>query len=846
MPSPRPSLVRGAAFALLLATAARAAAGSWSGTCTDAHTGLPVAGARVVVGHLQIASDEFGAFDFSLSDTAGVRLEVSHVGYRRVDLALPPPARTLTVQLEPTDIVLPGLCVTAGRAIDGETPAAFTQWSAARIGADPDPQEAPLLLAGLPNVYAYADAGNGVGNAYLKCRGFGQDRIGVMINGVPLNDPEDHQVYWVDMPDLLGSVTELQVQRGVTHSLYGVGAFAGSVNLVTGSGFDQPGLQVRSGLGSYGTQRTSIAMNSVAADSQSAVHARFSRLVSDGYRRDSGVDQWAYFLGLSRRGRVGQVQVNVYGGPETTHAAWDGLRADQLARDRRGNPTGAGYANTVDHFNQPHYELIHTGYLAPGWQLSNTLFLVQGRGYYEGLKRQRELADFALPTVRTPDATWFGADSLAYYAHDGSQLRRDDQGLLRLTRTDLVRQKWVDKQQVGWIGRLEKAHTRGRLTIGSEVSGYRGRHWGKVVWAAAMPGGATPDLTYYRYRGRQSTAALYLHELYSPRPDLRLMAELQLQQKEYRFGHDAVGGFVGGERNAYQVRHRFANPRAGVTWQATPDLGLYASLALAQREPADADYYDTWAGPDDRGADPLFARSDTLWTAGQVTGVRWHDPLVDPEQVLDFELGTTARRGPHQLHLNAYWLDLRHEIVAYGQVDDEGNPVRGNASRTVRRGLEATLHVALATGLDLEGSGAVSRNYFADYTHVSWAADGSVVGLDYAGHTLPLFPQRLATLRLGYTRGAWAGDGQIQYAGPQQLDDSDSAQRRLAGHTTIDLGLHCRLDPVGLTGVRLEGVVRNAANTRYSGSGYYDEWEGTRYLYPAATRSYYVGLTGSW
>ncbi len=846
MPFLLPPAVRHAVVALLLATAAHAATASWSGTCTDAHTGLPLARARIQVGHLQIASDEFGAFGFTLDDSAGVRLQISHVGYRTVDLALPLPTHALSVKLEPTDIVLPGLYVTASRAVEGETPTAFTEWSATRISANPDPQETPLVLAALPNTYAYADAGNGVGNTYLKIRGFGQDRIGVMINGVPLNDPEDHQVYWVDMPDLLGSVTELQVQRGVTHSLYGVGAFAGSVNLVTGSGFDQPGLQVRGGRGSYGTRRGSIAMNSVSADSQSAVHARFSRLVSDGYRRDSGVDQWAYFLGLSRRGRVGQVQANVYGGPEITHAAWDGLREDQLALDRRYNPTSAGYANTVDHFNQPHYELIHTAYLASGWQISNTLFLVQGRGYYEGLKRQRALGDFALPSVRTTDPTWFGADSLAYYTHDGDQLQRDNLGQLQLARTDLVRQKWVDKQQVGWMGRLERVHPHGRLTIGSEISGYRGRHWGKVVWAAAMPAQVTPNLTYYRYRGRQATAALYLHELYIPRPDLRLMAEMQLQQKEYRFAQDAVGALVGAERNAYRVRHRFANPRAGVTWQVTPNLGLFASAALAQREPADADYYDTWEGPDDRGADPLFARSDTLRAGGQITGVRWHEPLVDPEQVMDFELGTVARRGPHQLHLNAYWLDLRHEIVAYGQLDDEGNPVRGNARRTVRRGLEATVRIALATGLDLEGSGAVSRNYFADYTHLTWAADGSVVGLDYAGHTLPLFPQRLATLRLVYARGIWASDGQLQYAGPQQLDDSNSAQRRLPGHTTVDVGLHCRLDPVGLTGVRLEGLVRNAAGARYSGSGYYDEWAGARYLFPAATRSYYVGLSGSW
>ena len=40
--------------------------------------------------------------------------------------------------------------------------------------------------------------------------------VGVMVNGIPFNDPEDHQVYWVDLPDFAGSLEDIQVQRGIT------------------------------------------------------------------------------------------------------------------------------------------------------------------------------------------------------------------------------------------------------------------------------------------------------------------------------------------------------------------------------------------------------------------------------------------------------------------------------------------------------------------------------------------------------------------------------------------------------------------------------------------------------
>ena len=82
-------------------------------------------------------------------------------------------------------------------------------------------------------MYAYSDAGSGLGYTYLKIRGFDQRRVGVLFNGIPLNDPEDHQVCWVDLPDLAASLEDIQVQRGVTNSVGGMTAIGGTVNIVT-------------------------------------------------------------------------------------------------------------------------------------------------------------------------------------------------------------------------------------------------------------------------------------------------------------------------------------------------------------------------------------------------------------------------------------------------------------------------------------------------------------------------------------------------------------------------------------------------------------------------------------
>jgi iron complex outermembrane recepter protein len=59
------------------------------------------------------------------------------------------------------------------------------------------------------------------------------NRINITLNGIPLNDPESHGVWWVNMPDLASSLENVQIQRGVGTSSHGAGAFGASINLQT-------------------------------------------------------------------------------------------------------------------------------------------------------------------------------------------------------------------------------------------------------------------------------------------------------------------------------------------------------------------------------------------------------------------------------------------------------------------------------------------------------------------------------------------------------------------------------------------------------------------------------------
>src|SRR5262249_52728800 len=143
-------------------------------------------------------------------------------------------------------------------AQDRRDPASFTDIGAETIGWRNAGQDLSTFLGETINAYAYSDAGNGYGYSYLRVRGFDQTRIAVNINGVPLNTPESHQVYTIDLGDFAGGLDLVQIQRGPGTALYGSPAVGGVVNLETAPLSTAAGGAVEAAYGSFGTARFSL------------------------------------------------------------------------------------------------------------------------------------------------------------------------------------------------------------------------------------------------------------------------------------------------------------------------------------------------------------------------------------------------------------------------------------------------------------------------------------------------------------------------------------------------------------------------------------------------------------
>ena len=796
----RPSLQRAAIIVaislVLVIPASFVLALDLTGRVTDGSTGepLPAASVRLSDTGQGAVSDSSGRFEITRVAPGSYTLTASFVGYLPFKTQVTVPGE-VQIPMQPT--VLPGeeVVVTTTRAARG-MPITHSNMTGAQIDREHTVQDVPMLLAQEPGIYAYSDAGNGVGYSYLQIRGFEQRKVGVYVNGVPLNDPTSHAVYWVDLPDILESASDIQIQRGVGNSLYGASAPGGVVSMELQPFTVQPRFRMTAGLGSYGTRKFSMEGSSGLIEDTYSLYGRFSRLVSDGYRDQSWSDVFSYFLGLARYDRRLTNRFFTFGGPEHLHVAWDGIDRAQLQADRRYNPLS--YEKETDTFNQPHYQWLTDWQITDRVALANTAFYVKGDGYF--------IQDKA--------------------GSDFTELDLDTSGL-GVTEGDAVVQRHVQNDFFGVVPRLTVEHARGRVTVGGEVYRHAGYHFGEVLSIAPAPADFKAGHDYYNYDVRKLGATLFLVEHYAPTKRLRLMGALQYQWKRYEQRNDRRGDV------AYNVDYSFLTPRLGVSLDVTTRLAAYGNVSLARHEPIADEVYD----PQDFEDPSLFFKrfDDSLW----------RDPLMQPEKMTNVELGMTWRQPDLDVAVNGFHQYFTDEIVPGGGLDDDGNPIRANAGKSVHRGLEAEARYTPLTSVELWGNATLSDNYFKQYIERFDPANP----VNYSGNTISSFPNFIANLGLDVrhsvdrlNRIILTGGVRFRNVGRIYLDNSETDSLSIDPYAVLDLRAGVEFSRAGKP-LEVELAVNNVTSELYETFGYV---YGTAYFWPAAERNYFLRVRTSW
>ena len=294
-------------------------------------------------------------------------------------------------------------------AKERQDPASFTNLDADAIRELNVGQDLSTLLGETMNAYSYSDSGNGYGYSYLRIRGFDQSRIAVNVNGVPLNTPESHQVYTIDLGDFAGGLGLIQIQRGPGTSLYGSPAVGGVVNLESANLATAPGGVLELAYASFDTSRISLRYGGAIGTTHWAWAARAAHVQSDGYRTPSWSKQTFGQIAFERFDNDSVWRILLFGGPESTQLSYYGVPfgdlKDPVAR-RSITPLIPG---ETDNFFQPQLQVMNDRRIAHGLMLKNTVYAIVGNGYYkqydgadDALLRYAEHPDGRL-AVPTPD-----------------------------------------------------------------------------------------------------------------------------------------------------------------------------------------------------------------------------------------------------------------------------------------------------------------------------------------------------------------------------------------------------------------------------------------------------------
>ncbi len=322
-----------------------------AGRVVQTATGAPLPGANIVLRDPNTAArrygtgaDSTGAFILQDVAPARYRLVVTFVGHARYTDRLRVRAGTTvhdTIALDARALSAQEVTVTARRAEARLDPVTVSTLTETEVDRQLGVQDVPSLLSDMPSTTFHSQNGNGIGYSTLRIRGFGQRRLAVSLNGVPQNDPEDYDVYWVNLYGMEPAIEDVQVQRGAGASTYGSVGIGGGINVVTDPFEPTPFVRARVGAGSFDTRRLSVTANSGLLGDRYVVNARFSRVSSDGYRRNAWTTFTRFFGGLARYGDRSTLKVQAFGGLQKDGLAFSGIpkSANDDVEARRQTPS---------------------------------------------------------------------------------------------------------------------------------------------------------------------------------------------------------------------------------------------------------------------------------------------------------------------------------------------------------------------------------------------------------------------------------------------------------------------------------------------------------------------------
>ncbi len=360
------------------------------GKLLDAQTKEPLIGATVIEKGTTNAVSAALNGSFKITVPSGSTLVISYIGYVSKEITASD-VKLGTILVDPVSGSLGEVVVSANRslAIDRQTPIAVSTVGAKYIEEKGAGAEFPELLKATPGV-TVSRAGGGYGDSRIAIRGFNSNNLALLINGLPVQDPEAGKIFWNDWAGLADVTTSVQVQRGLSASRVAVPSLGGTINITTKSLESQQGGSVSQSIGSYNALKTSFSYATGLTPSGWAASFLLSKSTGDGNADGLYYTGYSYFANISKILSKNQtLSFNFMGasqshGQRYTYQTINTYRAAPQGESNFNSDWGVLYGKTysaeINRYNKPLLSLNHDWKISETASLSTILYYSYGSG----------------------------------------------------------------------------------------------------------------------------------------------------------------------------------------------------------------------------------------------------------------------------------------------------------------------------------------------------------------------------------------------------------------------------------------------------------------------------------
>lgn len=750
-------------------------------------------------------------------------------------------------------------------AKDRKTPVAVSTIKEGAIVEKLGNQEFPEILNTTPSVYA-TKAGGGFGDSGIRIRGFGNENIAIMVNGMPVNDMESSKVYWSNWSGLSDVASAMQVQRGLGASKLAIASVGGTINIITRAADKKKGGLLSVGVGNNGYHKTQFSYNTGKSASGWSSSFLLGRTAGAMYADGTDFEGYTYYFAVGYQpNEKHDFQFMVTGAPQKHNqrgiatSISDYLRYGGNGVDRpnrrynplRGYLNGKEYVWSENYYHKPVAMFNWDWKINENNRLASVFYASIGRGGGSG---------------RSP----FIARNFNNYRV--SDVNREDYGLLDFEK--MVREnsltpnapkiaRVVSTNDHNWYGFLtnftHKFSEKLQLSLGLDGRYYKGFH----MQALTDLFGAES----YTDSRNENTGARVITSTHNI--DVPFLSKVKADAVSYNndgevlwggvfgqleYSDDNLSAFVQGSISSqgYQRFDHFVKPgklaiakdpeskmytktgfhyqtgyniKAGVNYNINENHNVFGNIGYYEKQPIFNTVYPNFRN---------YLNSD-----------------LNNEKIFGAELGYSFRSADFNANLNLYRTSWKDRYLSVGNNFDEyilqggaykgtGRTIRGNANilgiTQVHMGVEVDAEYKFSEGLSFTGMFSLGDWKYKGNASASYLTETAEAIVDANGNPVEDKTLYLDGVKVGDAAHLTAGLGlklnpisglsvfadwkyvDRLYAGAnaQNFDKADhKGSLRLPSYNLLDMGISYKLDIGNGQSFTFRGNVYNVLDTYY-------------------------------